>query len=238
MLAQVVRMVEGAPRGGVPRAPVSIAVGIVADNGLLCDALSEVIGDDPELHVIGIAIDEKSAKPLLDDVALRVLVVSLALAPDGGRESGLGFIERARRDRRDIGILSLKRGQEESLLRAAIEAGANACCLVGAPQVRLVRAIKAVSLGATWLDPEIAEVIFRARKPGISPIPRLTARERTVLQLITEGYSNIEMATTLHCAAGTIHTHVVNVFEKLGVHDRVSAAVYALRKGLISENVL
>lgn len=221
-----------------PEQIAQINVAIVSDNTLLADALHQVVSDDPELRIIGSASNVEAARMLLKAPNLRVLIVSLALAPEKSRASGVDFIAEAKQARPDIGILSLKRGVEESLVRNAIEAGANACCLAGTPQARLLRAIKAVSVGGTWLDPEISEVIFRARHPRIQAMPRLTDRERAILQLITEGYSNSEMAATLHCASGTIHTHVVNIFDKLGVHDRVSAAVYALRKGLISENVL
>lgn len=217
--------------------PATISLGIVADSELLCSALCEVIGDDPELRIVGTASDVVAGRLLLDAPDLRILIVSLALGRDGTRASGIDFIAKAKGLRPDVGILSLKRGGEEALLRTAIEAGASACCLAGTPQARLLRAIKAVSVGGMWLDPEISEVIFRTRHPRLEAVPRLTARELMVLQLITEGLSNGEMAETLGCATGTIQTHVVNIFEKLGVHDRVSAAVYALRKGLISENL-
>jgi DNA-binding NarL/FixJ family response regulator len=120
-------------------------------------------------------------------------------------------------------------------VRAALEAGATACCLAAAPRGQLVRAIKATSLGATWLDREISEALFRDARPRSSEVFRLTAKERAVLQLITEGYSNVKIAAELQCSSGTIHTHVDHLFRKLGVNDRVSAAVYALRQGLISD---
>jgi DNA-binding NarL/FixJ family response regulator len=219
----------------VPTAAIRVA--IVCDNDLVRTTLRAVIEDDPELDVIGVAADVKAGRSLLRNASLQVLVVSLALRADDRRASGLRFITSARRQREDIGILSLKRGVEEFLVRAAIDAGADACCLAGAPRTRLLRALKAVSVGATWLDPEIAEVVFRSRVARVDQTPRLTARERIILQYITEGYTNAAMAKTLGCGVGTVHTHVANVYEKIGVHDRASAAVAALRLGLINENL-
>jgi DNA-binding NarL/FixJ family response regulator len=216
----------------------SIAVGIVADTDVLREALTRVIGDDSELTIVGTARDTNSARMLLRDRSMQVLVVNLALAASDRRASGLDFIAEVKQTRSDVRILSLKRGVEEALLRAAIDAGADACCLSGAPRARLVRAIKAVSVGGTWLDPELSDIVFRSRKPRIAMTPRLTAREREVLQLLTEGLTNAEIAAALKCSAGTVHTHVANVFSKLNVRDRVSAAVYALRCGLISEDVI
>ena len=215
-----------------------ICVGIVADNAVTRNALTCVIGEDPELRIVSVAPNVRLALQTLRNPHLQVLVVNRARANAGRRASGIDFITRAKEMRPDVRILSLKRGIEEPLVRASIDAGADACCLTGAPRARLVRAIKAVSVGGTWLDPEISEIVFRARHARIAPTPRLTSRERTVLQLITEGYSNAAMAHKLCCSAGTIHTHVLNLFEKLGVHDRTSAAVYALRQGLITENAV
>jgi DNA-binding NarL/FixJ family response regulator len=219
-------------------AAARIAVGIVADNEVTSAALARVIADDPELVVVGVASHVRKGRELLRSAVLDVLVVNLALSSDGRRVSGLKFIARAKELRPDLNVLSLKRGVEEGNVRAALDAGADACCLTGGPRERLVRAIKAVSVGGTWLDPEISELIFRSRNPRIEATPRLTGRERAVLQLITEGYSNAAIGAHLHCSSGTVHTHVLNLFEKLGVHDRTSAAVYAIRYGLIFDNVL
>jgi DNA-binding NarL/FixJ family response regulator len=94
-----------------------------------------------------------------------------------------------------------------------------------------LKAIKAVAEGATWLDPEISRVLLRPRE--MAAAPHLSPRERAILRLIVDGYSNGEIAGRLSCATATVHTHVLNLFRKLGVHDRVSAAVCALRLGLV-----
>jgi DNA-binding NarL/FixJ family response regulator len=219
-------------------AAAKIGVGIVADNDVTSTALARVIAEDPELVIVGTASDVQQGLDLLRSETLDVLVVNLALSADGRRASGLQFIAEAKERRPDLNVLSLKRGVEEGHVRSAIDAGANACCLTGAPQERLVRAIKAVSVGGTWLDPELSELVFRSRNARIESTPRLTQRERAVLQLITEGYSNAAIAKHLTCSSGTVHTHVLNLFEKLGVHDRTSAAVFAIRNGLIFDNVL
>lgn len=216
--------------------PQRISVGIVADNDIVRETLHALVEDDSELRVAGVASDATAGRMLLRKSGLQVLVVSLSIASDERRAPGLSFIKSARRYREDIGILSLKRGIEEPAVRAAIDAGADACCLAGAPQGRLLRAIKAVSVGATWLDPEISQIVFRSRNPRSSPTPHLTQREHRVLQLITEGHTYAEMADVLNCSSGTIHVHVNHLYKKLGVHDRASAAVKAIRLGLISDN--
>ena len=214
-----------------------IRIAIVCDNDVVRHAISNVVEDDAELAVVGVASDVAGGRSLLRNPALQVLIVSLPLVPEHRRPSGIRFIMSARRRREDIGIISLKRGAEESWVRTAIEAGADACCLAGAPRNRLLRALKAVSVGATWLDPEFSAIVFRSRHAHVAKTPQLTAQERIVLQYITEGYTNSGIARRLACGVGTVHSHVSNLYRKLGVHDRASAAVAAIRLGLIAENI-
>jgi DNA-binding NarL/FixJ family response regulator len=155
----------------------------------------------------------------------------MSLGAEGRPATGLEFIERCKTRRPDVGVLSLKSSIDEALLRAALDAGADACCLATTPQARLLKAIKAVAEGATWLDPEISRVLLHPRE--LPAAPHLSPRERAILRLIVDGHSNSEIASRLECATATVHTHVLNLFRKLGVHDRVSAAVSALRAGLI-----
>jgi DNA-binding NarL/FixJ family response regulator len=134
--------------------------------------------------------------------------------------------------------LSLKRRTDEHLLRAALDAGADACCLATTSQTRLLQAIKAVAEGATWLDPEISRILLHPVPPAhaVATGPgavHLSPRERDILRLVTDGYTNDEIAERLACATATIKTHLLHLFSKLGVHDRVSAAVSALRGGLL-----
>jgi len=208
-----------------------IPLAIVADNHVTREALSAVLREDPEIEVIGSAADMAGAEAFLAMPALRVMLVNMSLGGGGRPATGLEFIERSKARRPDVGVLSLKHVIDESLLRAALDAGADACCLATTPQPRLLKAIKAVAEGATWLDPEISRVLLHPR--DVPAAPHLSPRERAILRLIVDGYSNSEIAGRLACATATVHTHVLNIFRKLGVHDRVSAAVSALRCGLV-----
>jgi DNA-binding NarL/FixJ family response regulator len=103
-------------------------------------------------------------------------------------------------------------------------------------QYRLHQAIKAVASGATWLDAEISRILLHSpeRPPGKTQSgPHLSPREQQILRLLTDGYTNEDIAERLACAPATVKTHLLHLFAKLGVHDRVSAAVAALRGGLL-----
>jgi NarL family two-component system response regulator LiaR len=209
----------------------TISLAVVADSHVTREALVAVLREDPEIAVIGSSPGIVGADAFLDLPQLRVMLINMSLGAEGRPATGLELIERCKARRPDVGVLSLKHVVDESLLRAALDAGADACCLATTPQPRLLKAIKAVAEGATWLDPEISRVLLHPRE--MPSAPHLSPRERAILRLIVDGYSNGEIAGRLNCATATVHTHVLNLFRKLGVHDRVSAAVSALRCGLV-----
>jgi two-component system, NarL family, response regulator LiaR len=212
-----------------------VGVSIVADRPTTAAALVSLLGADPELRVLATA-DASAGEGLLADQALRVLIVNLSLTDENGVSEGVRFIRHAKQVRPDVGILSLKRQVDEHQLRAALDAGADACCLAVTAAARLRKAIKVVADGATWLDPEVAHALFHSEAHDVHdppvPMPHLSPREQQILRLVVEGYSNDEIAQNLRCAYPTVRTHLAHLYRKLDVDDRVSAAVYALRHGL------
>ena len=214
-----------------------VGVGIVADRKLTAAALSEIIESDKDLLLIGTASGGSDGYDLLKNRALRVVLVNLSLTEHHGMPAtGVVFIRDAKALRPDVGIVSLKRRVDEHQLRAAMDAGADACCLATTPGERLCKAIKVVADGATWLDAEISKALFhhpiQQVESGTSKL-HLSPREHDILQLIVEGYSNDEIAALLKRSAPTVRTHLAHLYRKLGVSDRVSAAVRALRHGLV-----
>lgn len=213
----------------------TIAVAVVADRETTRRALLALIGDDAELALIGSATSGAEARALLEIKELNVILVNLPLSNRPTPE-GIDFIRLAKARRPDVGIVSLKRDVDEHCLRAALDAGANACCMATTPQHRLTQAIRAVATGATWLDPEVSRILLHptpATNFERPDRPHLSPREREILRLLTDGYTNEEIADRLTCAHATVKTHLLHLFRKLGVRDRVSAAVAALRGDLI-----
>ena len=210
-----------------------IPVAVVADRETTRGALLALMDEDAELVAAGEASSPEEADKLLASPDVRVILVSLPLSADGSEPPRLAFIRHAKKVRPDIGIVSLKRDVDEHRLRAALDAGADACCMVTTPQTRLVQAIKAVAAGATWLDPEISKVLLHpSQRATGTAAPRLSPREEQILRLLTHGYTNEEIALRIACAPATVKTHLLHLFRKLGVRDRVSAAVAALRAGI------
>ncbi|MGH7706867.1 MAG: response regulator transcription factor [Vulcanimicrobiaceae bacterium] len=206
---------------------------MISDQQLTRAALRAVLSERTEFEYLGEGSDVASARALIDLPGLRVLIVNLALSAPAGIAPGIAAIRYAKTHRPGIGVLSLKRSVDAHLLRAALDAGADACCLATTSANHLVGAISAVAQGATWLDREISETLWHGNERLDADGARLSPRELEILRLIVEGYSNIEIATQLACSPATIKTHLMHLFRKMKVRDRTSAAVHALRAGLI-----
>lgn len=213
--------------------PEPIGVAVVADREITRGALLGLVSGDPELFYAGSACDPQSGEALLASTDLRVMLVSLSLGHPEDAPPAVSFIRKIKTQRPDVGVLSLKRDVDEPHLRAALNAGADACCMATTSGARLLQAIKAVAAGATWLDPEISRILLHPVRTTSVAVPHLSPREGEILRLLTDGYTNEEIAERLRCAPSTVKTHLLHLFRKLGVNDRVSAAVSALRNGLL-----
>jgi DNA-binding NarL/FixJ family response regulator len=118
---------------------------------------------------------------------------------------------------------------DDSIL-TAIEAGASGYLLKAAPQEEILAGVRAVARGDVALAPRIAAVLVQRVK---TPAPSLSPRETEVLRLVAAGKSNPSIATELYVGEATVKTHLLHVFEKLGVSDRTRAVTRAMELGLI-----
>lgn len=146
----------------------------------------------------------------------------------------------------DIKVIALFVTNEEELILSAMQAGADAYCLKHIPPERLVEAIYTVKDGEAWIDPPIAKILIKTVADGPQllhngPVTQsmvsgksyqMSDRELQILTMIVGGKSNDEIAKALHVSYHTVKSDVTQIFLKLGVHDRVQAAVKALVEGI------
>ena len=118
-----------------------------------------------------------------------------------------------------------------------MQAGAAGYLLKNAQPQEIARAVRAAHAGEALLDPHVAARLLEsiAEPAGEAPGEALTRREREVLGLIGRGFSNKRIALELGIAEKTVKTHVGHVLAKLGVPDRTSAALHAVRAGLVAD---
>jgi DNA-binding NarL/FixJ family response regulator len=130
-------------------------------------------------------------------------------------------------------VVVLTTYESDDAILDAITAGASGYLLKAAPEAEILAGVRSVASGGTVMAPAIATALARGIRQQQSA-PRLSDREREVLGLVAEGLSNPDIGRRLHVSEATVKTHLLHVFEKLGVGDRTRAVTRAMELGLLS----
>ena len=153
---------------------------------------------------------------------------------------GIEATKTIKESNKDIKIVILTSHNDEQEVLNSLKAGANAYCSKEINPKRLIQVIQSVLDGAAWFDPAISHIVLKAatkaqNNESNKPIRNygLTSRETQILKLITEGYSNIEIANELYVSINTTKAHVASILQKLEVDDRLQAALKALKERLV-----
>ena len=208
---------------------MAIRILVVDDHSVVRQGLKMFLGLDPELEVIGEAVDGadgvKKAKELKPDVVLMDLLMPIM--------DGITAIGVLRRELPETEVIALTSVLEDSSVVGAVRAGAIGYLLKDTESDELCRAIKAAAAGQVQLSPKAAARLMREARAPESP-ETLTERETEVLRLLAQGRSNKEIAHDLTIGEKTVKTHVSNILSKLSVPSRTQAALYAVRIGLVT----
>lgn len=204
---------------------------IADDHPIVRAGLAGVLSDHAGLEVVAEASDGDEAVRLA--AATRPDVVLMDLRMPGVD----GVAATARIAAGEAGdppprVLILTTYESDDQILAAIEAGAAGYLLKAAPQAEIVAGIRSVAAGQSALSPQVAvRLVERMRRP--EPASVLTPRELDVLRHVSAGRSNKQIAAALGIGESTVKTHLLKVFEKLGVADRTRAVTLALERGLL-----
>ena len=212
---------------------------LVEDYKLVRIGLRSVLNEDPRIQVVGEAETGEQGIEMIRNLKPDLVILDLGLPGIDGIE-----VTKLIKDFDDsIKIVILTSHEVEDEVLAALSAGANAYCLKEITSSRLIEVVKSVFEGAAWLDPAIAGMALemfsstgmksRANAPGTKNEWQLTERENQVLTLLVEGKSNSEIADCLSVSVHTAKAHVCSILQKLSVHDRVQAAVKAVKENLV-----
>jgi DNA-binding NarL/FixJ family response regulator len=222
--------------GGVEREKTRIL--LVEDHASFRQALAFMFEREPEFAVVGQAGSLAEARQFLNGSGEEadVAVCDLAL-PDG---DGFDLIEELAANGGKVITLVLSASLEPARFARAVEAGASGVLHKAAAIGDIVEAVKRLRAGEALLSPdeviEMLRMVSRQRQEQLEAqkaIDRLTRREREVLQALAEGLDSKEIAEKLHITVETERTHMVNILNKLGVHSRLQALVFAARNGLV-----
>lgn len=210
---------------------------IVDDHAIVRRGMKALLTEIDGITVIGEATD--GAEAIEQAAALKPDVILMDLMMPN--VNGIEAIQQISSEHADIGILALTSFASDDKVFPAIKAGALGYMLKNADLEELVAAIRQVHNGEPSLHPNIARKVLRElRQPQEERAPapeQLTARELEVLQLISKGMSNQEIANQLVVAEPTVRTHVSRILDKLHLANRVQATLYAMREGLTSPDI-
>jgi DNA-binding NarL/FixJ family response regulator len=208
---------------------MGIRILIVDDHGVVRQGLRMYLALDPELEVVGEAVNGAEALRLARELEPDVILMDLLMPV----MDGIAATEALRREVPEIEVLALTSVLEDSAVYGAMRAGAIGYLLKDTQADDLCRAIKAAAAGQVQMSPSVAARLLR-EVPAPQQTEPLTERETEVLKQLAQGKSNKEIAATLVIAEKTVRTHVSNILAKLDVTSRTQAALHAVRSGLVS----
>jgi len=204
-----------------------IRVVIADDHRVVRDGLCYLLGQEPDVEVVGEAADGRQTVDVAAATRPDVLLLDLYM-PGLDGHAVLAALEDALH--RPAVVVLTSATDDEHLVRA-MRAGATSYLLKTASAEHVIAAVRAAAAGTATLGPELLTRLTQAlrRPPPPDPLHPLSPREREVLRLIARGHSNRQIARDLAIGEQTVKTHVRSILTKLSLQDRVQAAIFALR---------
>jgi DNA-binding NarL/FixJ family response regulator len=209
---------------------------IVEDHELTRFGLKTTFEDVDYVDVIYEASSGEDAVEIFKNNKIDLVIMDLGLP----KMNGIETTQAIHMVNPDAKIIILTSHSDEKEVLNSLKAGANAYCSKEINLQRLVQVVQSVSEGAAWFDPSIAHIVLQAT--STSKIDDkdtnyknydLTTREAQILKLMTEGYSNMEIAQHLVISVNTTKAHVASILQKLEVEDRLQAALKALKYKIV-----
>ncbi len=208
---------------------------VVDDQQLFRRGLTMLLAVEPGLEVVGEAGDGVEGTQLAETAAPDVVLLDVRMPKRSGIEACLAIKESVPSAK----IIMLTVSDEEADLYEAVKSGASGYLLKDSSIEEVAQAIRVVADGQSLISPSMAiklidefkQMSRPERESG--PALRLTERELDVLRLVAQGHSNKEIAVRLFISENTVKNHVRNMLEKLQLHSRMEAVMYAVRENLL-----
>ncbi|THJ74286.1 response regulator [Candidatus Frankia alpina] len=214
-----------------------IRVLIVDDHALFRRGLEMVLGQEVDIEVVGEAADGSEAVTMAKEMVPDIVLMDVRMPRRGGIDATSAIKESVPSAK----IVMLTISDEEADLYDAIKAGAMGYLLKEISIDEVVADIRAVYGGQSLISPSMASKLLsefaamiknKDDRPQL-PTPRLTDREMEVLRLVAKGMNNRDIAKQLYISENTVKNHIRNILEKLQLHSRMEAVVYAVREKLL-----
>jgi len=207
---------------------------LAEDHHLVREALRALLEERTEVDVIGQAEDGAEAIDLAQKLKPDIVVMDISMPNLNGLEATRRLMELS--DSPKIIILSQHKRQEYVV--QALQAGASGYLLKDSITDELIEAIQTVKEGMTYLSEQLPREeimgLIRRGETLPNPVERLTPREREVIQLVAEGYTNRQIAVKLSISVKTVEKHRYNLMDKLNMSDVTALVRFAVSNGIVS----
>jgi DNA-binding NarL/FixJ family response regulator len=213
-----------------------IRILIADDHGIVRKGLRLQLEQRGEFEVAGEASDGREAVRMAEELSPDMVILDIAMPNLNGIDAAAQMVKR--NDQLKVIILSMH--SDEGYLTRALSAGVKGYLLKDTADQDLYRAIQAVAQGKVFFSPTIANTLLedymrQLQQRGLQDsYDLLTNREKEILQLLAEGKSNKEVASTLDVSTYTVETHRMHIMQKLNLHSTAEIVLYAVRKKIIS----
>jgi DNA-binding NarL/FixJ family response regulator len=208
----------------------TIRVLLVDDHQMFGESLRKALDEEPGIRIVALADSGAAAIAAFERENPDVVLVDYRL-PDA---DGVELARRFKKDRPECQVVMVTAEESEEVLRRAIEAGCSGYLTKERRVDELILAIRKARAGETTISPQLlTQLLGRLHADHLRPGWDLTAREREVLALLTEGWSNQAIATKLGISLATVRNHVQSVIAKLGAHSKLEAVAAGVRAGIV-----
>ena len=212
---------------------MAIRIIIADDHGILRAGLKSLLGADPNLEVVGEANNGLDTLRLVKELKPNIALMDIGMPGNEGLDATRQLI----RDFPETRVIMLTMHEDGALLQETLRAGASGYIIKRAVEAELIDAIYAVNRGIIYIHPSLMPLLVARPVKGdvakVSDPDTLTEREKEILTLIVQGYTNREMGDTLNISVRMVETHRSNIMEKLNLHSRVDLVRYAKEHKLI-----
>jgi DNA-binding NarL/FixJ family response regulator len=236
-------MENGAVPEGVPFAPEAakegelIRIVIADDHPIFRDGLRKLLTLEDDFRVVAEARDGKEVLEILEEVQPDILLLDLKMP---GLD-GLTALQKLQNSRTKTKVIVLTASEDKNQFVQAMKFGTCGIVLKQTATELLIKSIRKVHAGEIWLDSHTTAAVMRQFSSPMDSAPLgsrdrdrspLSQREREIVVLVAQGFKNKEMAEKMFISEQTVKNHLHNIFDKLGVSDRLELALYAIHKNI------
>jgi DNA-binding NarL/FixJ family response regulator len=213
-----------------------IRIVLADDHPIFRDGVRRLLDSEDEVSIVGEASNGNEAVQLVSKLKPDILLLDLRM-PD---KDGLAVLEEVNFESMGTRVIVLTATEDDNEVVRAMRLGARGVVLKQSATDLLMKSIMKVHSGEIWLDNRMTAEVMRAFSKSAEAGPRrekplLSDREKEIVQLVAQGFRNREIGEKLFISEQTVKNHLHNIFDKLGVSDRLELALYALHHHIIEK---